>query len=254
MPITFRRSSRATWFGHRHLCGDGGLGRVLGGVCVYSTRGLPQAQYDEHKYALCASWRSCSRIGYPSSTRATGCSCGSASRFCAASEKLVSERSVSGKKPSQDAEPWYDLRTELAYALREALRQELFGHRVEYVQDAATLINAVAHLVAYHATGLPGRSEPPHRSPRWNGHPARRPASSDEQQEIPRSSHTAIARRLGRACIARRHRYHHDPASPPSTRPPAGRSPRRCKTRWQTSQRANTTWETGRRTCRSRRR
>lgn len=60
------------------------------------------------------------------------------------------------ERPAQDTEAWRDLRAELAYALRETLRQDLFGSRVDYFHDSSTLVSAVAHLVVWHATRLLG--------------------------------------------------------------------------------------------------
>jgi hypothetical protein len=60
------------------------------------------------------------------------------------------------EKETRDTYAWHGVRAELAYTLREVLRQDLFGSRVDYFYDASTLASAVAHLVAYHATYVVG--------------------------------------------------------------------------------------------------
>jgi hypothetical protein len=57
---------------------------------------------------------------------------------------------------TRDIDARYEVRAELAYTLREALRYDLFGDRVDYFHDASTLASALAHLVSYHATRVVG--------------------------------------------------------------------------------------------------
>jgi hypothetical protein len=55
-----------------------------------------------------------------------------------------------------DSESWNEICSELAYALRETIRHDLFGERVDFFYDASVLVHAVARLVEFHATHLVG--------------------------------------------------------------------------------------------------
>lgn len=59
-------------------------------------------------------------------------------------------------RATHDPESWDEVRAELAYALRETIRHDLFGDRVDYFQDASLLVHAVARLVEFHATSVVG--------------------------------------------------------------------------------------------------
>lgn len=66
----------------------------------------------------------------------------------------ILNKECANETPDSDAR--HEVRAELAYTLREALRYDLFGDRVDYFHDASTLAIALAHLVSYHATRVVG--------------------------------------------------------------------------------------------------